>query len=87
MHGKDGTIAISVTRDPWEALADALKAVWAVRDEEQARPNSYINGDDGYHWLTCNTCEEPLLCVDAGDDLTKLIEADRDHVCTEKADS
>lgn len=41
----------------------------------------YINGDDGYHWLTHEVCEEPILNVEAGTPLTQVNDLAGAHVC------
>ncbi|MGW4406566.1 hypothetical protein ACWEJ6_21230 [Nonomuraea sp. NPDC004702] len=43
----------------------------------------YINGDDGYHWLTCGTCETPLMEVQAGTHLVEMVQAISSHTCAE----
>lgn len=45
----------------------------------------YINGDDGYHWLTCGTCEESLLQVEAGTHLVEMVQAISSHTCPAEA--
>jgi len=42
----------------------------------------YINGDDGYKWLTCSTCEEPLLEVAADTRYAEMAQAIAAHACT-----
>jgi hypothetical protein len=41
----------------------------------------YVNGDDGYLWLTHEDCEEPLYLIEAGVYLWELNEAVKAHVC------
>lgn len=42
---------------------------------------AYINGDDGYLWLTCLACDEPIWQIDAGDRLADLNVRFGAHVC------
>jgi hypothetical protein len=44
---------------------------------------AYINGDDGYPWLTCSLCQDPLTMVEAGDLLGDLLAAVAQHTCAE----
>ena len=48
-----------------------------------AKP-AYVNGDDGYKWLTCGGCEQPLMEVDAGIGLAVLNDAHAAHRCPPK---
>ena len=50
-------------------------------DEPEGRPGAYVNGDDGYKWLTCTSCDGPIHCIDAGDDLAGLVAKSRAHTC------
>lgn len=45
----------------------------------------YINGDDGYHWLTCGTCEVPLMEVTAGTNVGELATTIAAHKCAQAA--
>lgn len=45
----------------------------------------YVNGDDGYHWLTCGTCEEQLVEVKAGTSLREMTDKVASHRCAEAA--
>lgn len=47
--------------------------------------DDYINGDDGYHWLTCGTCETPLIEVDAGTYFSEMGDAIAAHTCAPEA--
>jgi hypothetical protein len=47
---------------------------------------TYVNGDDGYKWLTCGLCETSMIEVDAGTHLTEMHAADRDHTCPPPTD-
>ncbi|MDP9870435.1 MULTISPECIES: hypothetical protein [Streptosporangium] len=42
----------------------------------------YINGDSGYYWLTCDTCQDALMEVVAGTALSEMDEAAGEHVCS-----
>lgn len=41
----------------------------------------YIDGSDGYHWLTCGRCGDPLIEVEGGTHLTEMRTAAADHTC------
>ncbi len=44
----------------------------------------YVNGDDGYKWLTCDACGEPLHCIDAGDTWNDMAEIVYSHRCVKR---
>jgi hypothetical protein len=46
----------------------------------------YINGDDGYHWLTCGTCEQSLVLVEAGTSVAAMVGAIAAHQCAQSQD-
>lgn len=41
----------------------------------------YVNGDDGYPWLTHEPCGTPLTVVEAGDSLANLLDVAANHRC------
>ena len=41
----------------------------------------YIDGGDGYHWLTCGTCKESLIEVKAGTSVGEMAEKIAAHQC------
>ncbi|MGW0065366.1 hypothetical protein ACWDTT_36335 [Streptosporangium sandarakinum] len=41
---------------------------------------AYLDGDSGYLWLTCSECEESLMHVAAGTDLTDMNDALKGHL-------
>jgi len=45
----------------------------------------YINGDDGYKWLTCGTCEESLMEVTAGTSFGEMAAKIAAHKCAAEA--
>lgn len=49
-------------------------------------PHFYVNGDDGYKWLTCDRCEEPLMEIDAGTWLIEMVNAVNGHECAAKGE-
>jgi hypothetical protein len=44
-------------------------------------PDAYVNADDGYRWLHCTTCDQPLTEVDGGAPLATLVAAAISHTC------
>ncbi len=47
--------------------------------------DAYVDGDDGYLWLTCGLCATPLRQVDAGTAWPDMQQAVTTHACTEVA--
>ncbi|MFI7114017.1 hypothetical protein ACIBK9_47405 [Nonomuraea sp. NPDC050227] len=45
----------------------------------------YINGDNGYHWLTCGTCEESMGQITAGTSVAEIVTKIAAHKCTPEA--
>lgn len=44
----------------------------------------YVNGDDGYLWITCDDCHESLHCLDAGDLWIEIVHVVDQHRCVER---
>lgn len=43
--------------------------------------DTYVDTSDGYHWLTCGRCEEPLIHLDSGTTFSAMLgDVDR-HEC------
>ncbi len=61
---------------PWDALA-ALPP--QERSPAPSAGQDYINADDGYPWLTCGLCDEPLKECDGGTTLDDLNQAAAEH--------
>ncbi|WP_440100072.1 hypothetical protein [Streptosporangium sp. H16] len=72
-HGPNAGMSIITNYADAAGLLDAL---------DERLPTFYVNRDDGYHWLTCGRCEEPLLQVDAGTSLPQMNKATWAHECT-----
>ncbi|SDH69491.1 hypothetical protein SAMN05421505_120109 [Sinosporangium album] len=66
----------------WELLSTvALMLCDVAGGTPRQSRGAYINGDDGYPWLTCGTCQEPLLLVEAGVRLSAMNAGVDTHTC------
>jgi hypothetical protein len=63
------------------AVTAAAEALLRVAGTSTRRPAAYVNTDDGYPWLTCAHCEAPLLCVDGGTGLGRMLDVAAEHRC------
>lgn len=68
-----------------KAAADEVAAHIRAKASAASDRPAYVNGDDGYKWLTCEGCEALLMEVDAGTTLRELNEAHAAHRCAEAA--
>ncbi|MER6171316.1 hypothetical protein [Streptosporangium sp. NPDC001681] len=75
-HGPQAAMSIITSYADVAGLLDALDA---------PRPAAYTNSDNGYPWLTCGGCEEPLLQIDAGTGLDEMNAAAWGHDCAAPA--
>lgn len=83
---EDGVLSLSVAR--WvddEQGTEVVRHFHAVVIPSDSKP-AYVNGDDGY-WLTCGTCEEPLVEVKAGTSLGEMAVKVAAHKCAEIAEA
>ncbi|WP_433520078.1 hypothetical protein ACQP2T_63800 (plasmid) [Nonomuraea sp. CA-143628] len=93
LTAEGNTLSLSVTR--WEDDEEGTEIVRHYRApvvEGEQTPivlpagaaGDYVNGDDGY-WLTCGTCETPLMEVKAGTSVGEMAEKIAAHKCAEAA--
>lgn len=81
---------IPLTADDEELPSVHFRAV-VVEGEERpivlpsGAAADYINGDSGYHWLTCGTCEVSLMEVTAGTSVGEMATTIAAHKCAQAA--
>lgn len=88
-QGNVVSIGITAYADEGEKLPEVHFRAVVVEGEQTpivlpaGAAADYINRDDGYHWLTCGTCEEPLVEVKAGTSLGEMTDKVASHKCAE----
>lgn len=90
-EGDTVQVKVSDHDDDGKEIAENAKHFRAVVVEGEQTPIvlpagaalDYINGDSGYHWLTCGTCETSLMEVTAGTSFGEMAAKIAAHKCAE----